>query len=229
MKTHMKRQTAPVTWRIDRKGSKFIVRPNPGKKMVMSMPIALIFKDVLNYCKTTREVKNILKDKEVMVDGIRRKDHRYPVGFMDVLSLPVADEAYRMLISTKGRLTLVKVGKDEADRKLCRIINKTKIKKGFQLNLDDGRNIMMAEDKGYKVGDVVRIKVPSQEIAEHLKLAEGHYCIISGGKYTGHHGKIEKIDGRMVSVKDASGNEFTSDQRNIFVIGKDKPEIKLVD
>ena len=72
-KKHLKRQASMTTWPIERKGTKFITRPNPGKKFKLSIPIAIVFKNMLNYCKTTKEVKKILMDKEVIIDGKRRK------------------------------------------------------------------------------------------------------------------------------------------------------------
>ena len=142
-KRHMKRQTAPITWRLDRKGSKFVARSRPGKSLRLSMPILLMFKEALKFCKTTKEVKSILQDKEVIVDGKRRKDVRYPCGLMDVISLPVSDEHYRLVLSSKGKLTPVKIIKEEANLKPCKIISKTILKKGkFQLNFSDGRNLL---------------------------------------------------------------------------------------
>ena len=96
-KRHMKRQTAPKTWPIERKGTKFVTRPTPGKNFRLSVPISIIFKKLLKYCKTTKEVKRILQDKEVIIDGKRRKDHRYPVGIMEVITIPITKENFRLI------------------------------------------------------------------------------------------------------------------------------------
>ena len=139
--SHLKTLTAPVTWTVKRKGQTFVVRPKPGKLFTMSMPIALIFKNLLKYCKTTKEVKAILRDKEIFVDEVRRKNPKYLIGFMDTLSIPFSDEFYRMLINSNKKLVLIKIPKEEATFKLCKITGKTLLKKGqVQLNLYDGRN-----------------------------------------------------------------------------------------
>ena len=45
--THMKVQMAPTTWRIKRKGAKFVLRSNPGKQTELSMPVSLVLKNIL--------------------------------------------------------------------------------------------------------------------------------------------------------------------------------------
>ncbi|MFH0874338.1 MAG: 30S ribosomal protein S4e [archaeon] len=228
-KKHMKRQTAPTTWRLDRKGSKFVTRSRPGKSLRLSMPISLIFKEALKFCKTTKEVKSILQDKEVIIDGKRRKDIRYPCGLMDVISLPVSNEYYRIVLSTKGKLTPVKISNEEAGIKPCKIISKTMLKKGkFQLNFSDGRNLL-TEKGNYTQGDVLVLKLPSHDIAEHLKIEAGHYALITEGKLIGKQGTIESIDGNMVKLKNKDGVETLTIKKNIFVIGNKASSIKLAE
>src|SRR3989344_3893102 len=97
-KNHLKRINMPKTWHIKRKGIKFITRPKPGQaSMKLGMPISIIIKDLLGLAKTTREVKSILNVQEVLVDNKRRKERRYILGFMDVLSFPKIDKHYRMI------------------------------------------------------------------------------------------------------------------------------------
>lgn len=224
----MKRQSAPVTWRINRKGTKFIVKPNPGKPYKLSMPLSLIFKTLLKYCKTTKEVKNILQDKEVIVDGTRRKDHRFPVGFMDVISLPVSKENYRVLLNKRGKLVLVKIDEAEAGIKPCKIINKKKLKKAvLQLHFSDGRTMLLTKKQEYKVGDVLLLKIPSQEIQDHFKIEQGSHVFLTGGKYVGHQGKIGKIDNNIIQIKNPEGEQILTDKRYAFVIGNEKAIIKL--
>ena len=88
MKNHLKRLASPRTWRIDRKKNVFIVRPKPsGHSYDLGMPLGVLIRDFLNFSSSMRETKKILSNKIVLVDGVRRKDHRYLIGLFDVLSL----------------------------------------------------------------------------------------------------------------------------------------------
>jgi len=229
VKKHIKRLTAPITWPIKRKENKFTTRPNPGKKMDMSLPIVLIFKNMLRYCKTTKEVKRLLLDNEVLVDGKRRKDVKYPVGLMDVLSIPSSEEYYRLIINSKSKLVLIPITKKESESKICKVEGKT-IKKGgeIQLNLHDGRNLSVKQDK-YKVGDSLLISLPVQKIVEHFEFKEKNYAFLKSGSYTGQHGTIEKIEpGKkgMVTIKTSTSKVMTNKQA-VIVVGKIKQAIKL--
>lgn len=227
-KRHMKRLTAPKTWPIERKGTTFVTRPNPGNAFRLSLPITIIFKDVLKYCKTSKEVKRILQDKEVLCDGKRRKDSRYPVGLMEVMSIPAIGEAHRVLLSTKGKLVLIPIDKKEIDTKLCKVINKTVLKGGaIQLNLSDGRNLTVKKNE-YAVNDVVVLDTKSNKVAKHLKLGEKAHVLLVGGKHMGANGKITKITDKLVEVE-AQGMKITTDKKFAFVVGEDKPIIKMSD
>ncbi len=227
-KKHIKTLTVPKTWPIKKKGQKFVIRPLPGKDFTLSMPLSLIFKDLLKYCKTSNEVKATLRDKEILVDGKRKRNLKDLVGFMDVLSIPVSNEEYRMHINKNKKLQLLSIPNEEASSKVCKIIGKTTLKKGkHQLNLFDGKNILVKEDK-YKIGESVHIKLPSQEIIEVFKFEKGSYVYIITGKHAGEHGTIIEIKDKQVFVKTKNG-EFETPQSSVFMIGKEKPAIKMID
>ena len=227
-KKHLKTLTIPIMWPIKRKGRTFVIRPFPGKKLAMSMPLSLILKDVLGYCKTSKEVRALLRDKEIQVDGKRRKEEKYLVGIMDILSIPLTNEHFRMEISRNKKLMLVKIDEKEASQKILKITSKTTLKKGLtQLNLFDGRNILVKKDN-YKIGDSVVIKIPSQEIAEHLKLEKGAYVYIIEGGHAGYHGTIEEIAEDVLKIKSDKETIITP-KKTVYVIGKDKPMIKMHD
>jgi small subunit ribosomal protein S4e len=229
VKKHLKTLTVPKTWPIKRKGQKFVIRPNPGKSFTYSMPIALIFKNNLKYCKTTKEAKAILLDKEILVDGKRRLDTKYLIGLMDVLSFPIAKEYYRILINTQKKLQLIPIEKKESSLKVVKITGKKVLNKGkIQLNLFDGRNILVKKDN-YAVGDSVLIELPGQEIKEHFKLGKGNYAFLISGKHTGEHGKIMDVsEGKEGSVTiKTTKHEFKTSKDSIYLVGKEKPAIKI--
>ena len=229
VKRHLKTLTVPRTWPIKRKGQKFVVRPTPGKAYWTSMPISLVFKTLLKSCKTMKEVKHILHDKEVFIDGKRQKNPRSLIGLMDVLSVPESKEYYRLTINKNKKLQLVKISDKEAQLKLCKIIGKTFLKKGvIQVNLSDGRNINVKKDD-FSVTDTVLLEVPKQKIKESYKIEKGNYAYLIKGKHLGTHGIIQEIlkgTQKMVSIK-TKDSVFETPKECVFIIGKDKPAVKI--
>ena len=98
MKNHLKRIATPRTWVIDRLSRTFITRPKPGAhSLAQGMPLSVILRDMVKVASTTAEVKKILNNKEVLVDGKRRKDHRLIVGLFDIISIPELKQQFRIV------------------------------------------------------------------------------------------------------------------------------------
>jgi len=126
------------------------------------MPVMVIIRDILQLCDTAAEGVKLLHAREIKVDGRVVTNHRFPVGLMDVVSIPKLGHNYRVVIDENDKLRLVSVPTGKEAWKLCRIENKTTLPGGkTQLNLHDGRNIIVAKDS-WKSGDVVKLEVPSQ-------------------------------------------------------------------
>jgi len=223
---HISRIAVPKTWPIARRIRKWVTRPNPGMHpFKLGMPLNAVFKEVLGYAKTTKEVKTILNSQEVLVDGKRRKDHRFIIGLMDVLSLPKTKENFRILLTTKGKIALVPIDDSEAKIKLCKIKGKMPLKGKFQLNLHDGRNILV-EDKKYKIGSTIVMEIPSQKIKDVLSFEKGAVVYLVSGKHVGSLGSLQDIKGKSVVVKTEKG-VFETSADCAFVIGKNKPLIAI--
>src|SRR3989338_5668879 len=119
-KQHLKRIAAPNTWKIKRKSHIWISRPNAGAHSLrQSVSLNTAMKEIIKCAKTSSEVKIILNTKTVLVDGKRRKEPKFPVGLMDVLSLPDIKQSYRMLISKKGTIYAADVKSGEELLKPC--------------------------------------------------------------------------------------------------------------
>ncbi len=226
-KDHLARLAAPKTWHIDRKSTTFITKPVPGPHGLQSgMPINVILKEILKYASTTREVKKILNTNEVKVDGKARKDFRFPVGLFDTLEFPSISEQFRIVLNKSGRLEVIKIKKEEASVKPCKIVGKTMVKGKIQLNLYDGKNIL-ASAGNYKVGDSVLLSLPDQKISKHLKLDKKSSIFLVGGKHTGETGNVEDIKENKIIYKDSSGNLVETLKKYAFVVGDSKPLITL--
>jgi len=195
------------------------------------MPINLILKEILEITSTTRETKKILTNKEVLVNKKPVKDSKYPVSLMDVIDIPKLNKYFRLLFNQRGKLTLHPINKEESNIKLSKVINKTLLKnKKIQLNLDDGRNILIKKDD-YKTGDTIVFDLSKKEI-KHLKLEKDALIYLTGGKNIGKMGTFESIKQFPGSQKDKiifkiDKQKLESSKEYAFVIGKDKPIISI--
>lgn len=227
MKRHLKRLAAPKSWLIKRRGLTFVTKPNPGPhSLKLALPLEIVIRDILGVAKNSREVKKILYDDEVLVDGIRRKELKFPVGIMDVIEIKKINECFRVVLD-KGKINLIPINEKEAGFKPCRIIGKNLVRGKTQLNLYDGKNIFVENDE-YKVGDTVIVGLPKQEIKEHIKLEKGCFIYLVGGKHIGDVGKIEDIISDKVTYKGKGGEIIETSKKYVFVVGKDKPVISLI-
>lgn len=224
----MKRTTMPSFWPVERKTKKFVVGPMPGphsKNKCISLGVVL--RDVLKLAENMKEAKKILNSSLVKVDGVVRKDRRFPVGLMDVVA--VGSEYYRILPGKKG-LYLHRMSEDERRIKLSKVINKTCISGKYQLNLHDGKNMIAGND--CRTGDVLVIDTDSNEIKQVLNFRKGSVALITGGSNAGSTGKIEEI----IVARSSQPNQIVIKSQNerlivpagyVYVVGIDKPVISL--
>ena len=239
---HLKREKAPRSWLIHPKEAHWAVKPKPGPHPQRAcLPLSGLVRDVLGYANTAREGKMVLSRNRVSVDGKIRRDHKFPTGLMDVVELPDANMSYRILPAIGKGLTPVRIQKDETKSKLCRIEGKTALRKGkVQLNLHDGRNLVVQvqdprnpKEDTYKTRDTLRISIPTQKILEHFRFAEGAYAIVTSGRNLGRHGKIIRIEPSTAArraaalIEDPSGNRFETIADYLFVVGEEKPIIRI--
>ena len=171
VKNHLSRLVAPRSWPMKRKGIKFIARPRSGPhKLEDSITLKMIMQNFLKQTATARETKIVLNNGKVFVDNKIVKDPNYPISLMDTISIPSLDEYYRVLIDEHKKFKLNKITKENANLKLCKIIDKTLLKKNkLQINFSDGRN-KIAEDKKYKVGDTLVLTLDKNEIKNQTLL-----------------------------------------------------------
>ncbi|MCD6383123.1 MAG: 30S ribosomal protein S4e [Thermoplasmata archaeon] len=232
MKRNMKRYTTPRSWPIPRKTHFWAVKPRPGPHPTdRSLPLLVVLRDILKEATTAAEARKILSQGQVVVDGVVRKDRKFPVGLMDVVFLPKIKKHYRVFLDRHGRVTLKEIEEAEARWKLCRIENKTTVKGGnIQLNLHDGRNILIPKNKDvYKTGDVLKIAVPSQEILEHIPFREGMMAYLIGGAHVGEIGRIKSYEVTRSPLPNVVNFEegFTTIKDYVFVVGGKSPVLSL--
>lgn len=228
VKAHLKRLAAPRTWKIPRKKSTWITRPLPGRSTFeLGMPISVILKEVINLTKTTREVRYLIYNKQLLVNHKEIKSHKHLVGLFDVISFPSINKHYRLVLSTKGYLTCKEIDEEEANYKIIKLINKTHLKGGkLQYNFNDGTNFIVKEDK-LNVGDSILFDLKNKKQKNEIKLEENTLVIFIAGAHMGHIGKVKSLSkgSRLFVNVENSTKEVKKDF--IIPIGKEKPLITV--
>ena len=239
----LKRKPAPRFWPIHRKKDTWVVKPSSGPhSLEKCLPLVVVLRDILGFTQTRKEAKTAVSQRKVYVDGKIRHEDDFPVGLMDVLSIPDVDECFRVLPSRKG-LILQPIAKEEASFKLCRIEDKTVVKNGHvQLSLNDGSTIALkvADSKKpqediYETLDTLKISLPKRQIIESVKMKEKDFAVITGGKNIGKYGKIveiEKAEGKkrrsaLVTIEDEKGKRYQTTLNFVFAVGETQPFISL--
>ncbi|MCW4049258.1 MAG: 30S ribosomal protein S4e [Candidatus Bathyarchaeota archaeon] len=232
---HMKRHQSPAFWPIHRKSGVWTIKTSSGPhSTATSIPTTVLIRDQLKYAKTAKEAKYLIKQGKLLVDGKQRIDERFPVGLMDLVSIPDSGEVFRVLPDHNGRLKLQPITGDEVAFKLCKIKGKTSLPgKKTQLNLHDGQNLTIAaESDQYKVNDVLKIKVPEKEIMDHIEFKEMQQSIITGGRSQGAKGMIIGLGPepgwkKTATIRTAEGEDIKTLARYVFVVGSKEPIITL--
>jgi len=233
-KKHLKRLNAPKHWMLNKMGGIYAPRPSTGPhKLRECLPLILILRNRLKYALDAREVLMVCMEKKIQVDGKVRTDPRFPAGFMDVVSIPMAGDNFRLLYDTKGRFVLHRVNDEEAKYKLCKVtLRKVGAKKIPALSTHDGRTIRFP-DPLIKVNDTVKVDIESGKIIDFIKFEIGNLVMITKGRNTGRVGVLVGRERHLgsfdiVHVKDSAGHTFATRLQAVFVIGNgSRPMVSL--
>jgi small subunit ribosomal protein S4e len=221
---------------LSKVGGIWATKPSQGPhKLRESIPLNVLLRNKLKLALTAREAKLIIlaKDGNIAVDGKVRKDYKYPVGFMDVITLVKTKTNYRLLYDVKGRFGLVKISPSEAEFKLCRVKRRAMGPKGIPyIVTHDGRTLRFPHPE-IKQNDSVKLNLTTNEISAFYKFEVGCKVMITGGNNIGRTGTISRLEKHpgsyeIVHIKDENGLEFSTRLSNVFVIGTKSSEIALL-
>ncbi len=222
----------PKTWPLKRKDAKFTTRPYSSSPFEYSIPLVNVLRDMLGLAKSLKEVKFILNSREVMVNKQVRTNPKFSVSLMDVVELKKLKQHYRLLFNKNGKLFLHPIDAKESMLRPYKVLNKTVLKKNkVQLNLDNGINLLVKEDK-FKVNSTILINTEKNAIVNTLPLDKGSLVYIIGGNKVSRVGKVEDIKQFKGAYPDniifaANNKSYETRKGYAFVIGKDKPIISL--
>jgi small subunit ribosomal protein S4e len=189
--SHLKRQSAPKNWPVERKGSTYIVKSNfSGNE---GIPVLVVLRDILRLAENRSEVKRIIHSKQILVNERNVNDEKNTVLLFDTINIIPAKKFYKLELSEKGKFYLHEIKENEATKKISKITNKKMLKgKKIQLNLRDGRNFL--SDIKCNINDSVLINLKEGKIEKCLPLKEKAKVVIFAGKHIGNSGEIEKLN-----------------------------------
>jgi len=234
MSDHLKRLNAPDSWHIAKKTTKFITKTAPGPHNANAMPIAVWLRDHMGLARNLKEVKQILHQNDVIINGRPCRDAKVGIGIFDIISLPKINKFYRILRDKNGRHVSIEIDADAAKTRLCKIKNKTIITGGkVQLNMRDGANLLA--DNTYKAGDSIVLSLESEtrfRIVDHFPFAVGNMAMVIGGRHSGKVARIVaivKIPGsvpnKIILEDEATKTRFDTISPYIYMVGKQTPAI----
>ncbi len=110
----LKRKPAPKFWPIHRKEDPWVLKPSSGPHNLQNcLPLSLVLRDILGFAETRKEAQTMLHQGKILVDGKIKQNDDFPVGLMDVISIPDANKYYRILTNDKG-LFLSEISKEDS-------------------------------------------------------------------------------------------------------------------
>jgi small subunit ribosomal protein S4e len=234
MSDHLKRLNAPDSWHIAKKTTKFITKTAPGPHNANAMPIAVWLRDHMGFARNLKEVKQILNQNDVIINGRPCRDAKMGIGIFDIISLPKINKFYRILRDKNGRHVSIEIDSEAAKTRLCKVKNKTVVGGGkVQLNMRDGANLLA--DNTYKSGDSIVLSLESEtrfKIVDHFPFAVGNMAMVIGGRHSGKVARIVDIimmpgsvPNKIILDDESAKTRFDTISPYIYMVGKQTPAI----
>jgi small subunit ribosomal protein S4e len=229
MSDHLKRLNAPDSWHISKKTTTFITKTAPGPHNANAMPIAVWLRDHMDYARNMKEVKQILGQNDVIINGRPCRDPKMGIGIFDIIAMPKVNKYYRILRDRNGRHVSIEIDAEAAKTRLCKVKNKTTVRGGkVQLNMRDGANILA--DNTYKSGDSVVVSLEPEtrlKIVDHFPFAAGNMAMIIGGRHSGKVARILEIikmpgsvPNKIILEDEKTRARFDTIAPYIYIVGK---------
>ena len=191
---HQTREIMPKEWPLTRKGKKYVVVPRQRN----GIPLLIVLRDMLKLGRTRKEIKKILNEGNVAVNGKMRKDEKFSLLVFDTLAIKKINKNYRIILSRR-KFHAEEIKEKDASKRICRINGKKIIGKNkIQLNLDNGENILYNEKT--RVGDSVVVDLNEKKIIKILPVQKNAKVFISVGKHKGEEGIIREIKERITII-----------------------------
>ena len=187
---HLNRNNIGKFWPVPRKGTKYLAVSSHNQNN--SIPLIVVMRDILKLVRTKKELKKVINEKGIKINGKEIRKTDYPIGLFDVVSLINLKKNFKASLGANSKIVFEEVSDNEADKKTIKIIGKKILgKEKVQLNLFDGINILTKEKAD--VGDSVVFNFGQNKIEKIIKMEKGKQGFVVHGKHTGIKGNIENI------------------------------------
>lgn len=188
------------------------------------IPLCVLLINKLKYVKTQKELRYVLTQKMIKVNGVVRTDKDFPLGVMDVLTIDSANESYRLLYNNNRNFILTKIDADEARFRLDVVVRKKLGKRGVPFIFTNTGSTFRYCDPAIKIKDTVKIDIKTGSIVEYLPFAHDMRAFVVRGKNMGCVGTIKNIEKHdagndIAYIIDTNGRGFNTRADNVFVIG----------
>lgn len=166
----------------------------------------------------------------IRIDGRVRRDPRFPLGIMDVVTIEKTNENFRILLDVKGRFVPHRIEQKEAGFKLCKVLQKRIGKaKVPHIVTHDGRTIRYPHPD-VQINDSIKLNLETGDIAGIVKFQNNAIVMLTGGNNIGRIGTLQSLEKHpgsfeIAHVRDASGNIFSTRLGNVMVIGDSKSAV----
>lgn len=228
--TRTKRISAPIEWQLAKKEKKYVVSVAAGPHDGSALPIGVWLRDHMHFAENTKEVRKILHDRHVLLNGHTVTDEHIGIDVFDIISFPKINKHYVILVDAKGRQIEKEIPSSAANARLVKVANKTLVRGGkTQINLTCGANFI--SDFACKPKDTLIVGLTGDDrfkVLEHYTYGEGSLVLVVGGQHTMKVGTISKIYVQKSSLpnrvilKGTDGSEIETIEDYLYVIGKDK-------
>jgi small subunit ribosomal protein S4e len=193
---------------IERKGTKYVAKSL--MDVQNSVPLVIAIRDMLKLARTAKEVRQMIKDKLLKINGREAKDYRDSIRLFGILE---AGKTYILTLTPQGKFFLKETKSKERP---CKVIDKKIVKKNkVQLNFHDGSNLL-SEDKKIQTQDTLYLD-STGKIKKHLTFSKGEECMITRGKLLGTKGKVESFKNGKVTLK-LKDSEVILDEKGVMLI-----------
>jgi len=188
---HLKRAEVRKIIPIQRKSTKYVARASNNSRN--GVPVIIAIRDMLNLARNVKEVKLMVAEKLLKLNGRQIVDYKEGIKLFNVLE---ADKKYILTILKTGRYAFEEI---KEDTRIAKIIGKKILRgKKVQINLHDGTNIF--SDEKVSVGDTLVLDFKNK-VKKVLPLSVGKEVFIISGKSMGNTGKIKEINGKKVIIQ----------------------------
>jgi small subunit ribosomal protein S4e len=176
---------------LPRKGTKYLARAS--SHLNSGVPVVIAIRDMLKLAKTSKEVKKMINERMIKINGKEVKDLKESIKLFNLLTI---GKTYKLTLSNFKKFDFEKV---EDKSRIAKVINKKILgKKKIQLNLHDGTNILT--DKLVKINDSIELDLKNKLI-KIIKMEKGNELFIFSGKNAGKTGKLLEIDKNKIKIE----------------------------